>query len=144
MIPVDKIDGEVKAFDKILSAKATDKVGNRTENAVSPNEANSNIINSRLMIETVKPIVSEKITASVISGMENADATIYSGDIKFSFKAQDVDSGLASVDIKVNGDSIKESRTYASAETTVQTYDSPRWALCQMRWRIHNCGQCNR
>lgn len=123
VIPVDKIDGEVKAFDKILSAKATDKVGNETKNAVSPNEINSNIKNSRLMIETVAPIVSEKITASAISGAVNADATIYSGDIKFSFAAQDVDSGLSSVDIKVNGDSIKESRTYASAETTEQAYE---------------------
>lgn len=134
VIPVDKIDGEVKAFDKILSAKATDKVGNETENAVSPNEDNSNIKDSRLMIETVKPIVSEEITASVISGAENADATIYSGDIKFSLTAQDVDSGLSSVDITINGKGytdkniteypiIYTKKETTEAVTTKQTYE---------------------
>ena len=105
VIPTDEIVGENKVFDKVISATATDNVGNVTEHKVQPTEVNSNIKNSSLMIETVKPVISQ-IQDSILDSSVRSDGKTYSGDIKLEFTVQDKDAGLANVDIRINDVSI--------------------------------------
>ena len=105
VIPTDEIVGENKVFDKVISATATDNVDNVTEHKVQPTEVNSNIKSSSLMIETVKPVISQ-IQDSILDSSVRNDGKTYSGDIKLEFTAQDKDAGLANVDIRINDVSI--------------------------------------
>ena len=133
VIPTDEIVGENKVFDKVLSATATDNVGNVTEPEVKPTEVNSNIKSSNLMIETVKPIVSvtapepakDKNTATA----DNNDW--YKNDIDFTITAKDEDSGIGSVMVKINdqgiltdknGKAINEDFAKREAKTTVEKF----------------------
>lgn len=108
VIPTDEIVGENKVFDKVLSATATDNVGNVTEHKVQPTEVNSNIKSSNLMIETVKPIVSvtapESATNKNTATADNNDW--YKSDIDFTITAKDKDSGIGSVMVKINDQDI--------------------------------------
>lgn len=108
VIPTDEIVGENKVFDKVLSATATDNVGNVTEHKVQPTEVNSNIKSSNLMIETVKPIVSvtapESATNKNTATADNNDW--YKSDIDFTITAKDEDSGIGSVMVKINDQDI--------------------------------------
>lgn len=133
VIPTDEIVGENKVFDKVLSATATDNVGNVTEPEVKPTEVNSNIKSSNLMIETVKPIVSvtapepakDKNTATA----DNNDW--YKNDIDFTITAKDEDSGIGSVMVKINdqdiltdknGKAINEDFAKREAKTTEEKF----------------------
>lgn len=108
VIPTDEIVGENKVFDKVISATATDNVGNVTEHKVQPTEVNSNIKSSNLMIETVKPIVSvtapEPATNKNTATADNNDW--YKNDIDFTITAKDEDSGIGSVMVKINDQDI--------------------------------------
>jgi hypothetical protein len=112
ILPITDITSEAKYLDVLLSAVAIDNVGNITgkddENPngkpVSPNTTNSNILDSNLMIETVPPTID----------MESPDADYsadgknwYSDDIMFTVIARDEDSGIRSVEIKINGETIR-------------------------------------
>lgn len=106
VVPADEVTDGEKHFDVTISAKATDNVGNVTENFVKPSETNSNIKDSRLMIETVKPsIVNTACPAPATDKNTETGKTFedwYKEDIEMTFKALDTDSGLRSVVIKVN------------------------------------------
>lgn len=108
VIPTDEIVGENKVFDKVISATATDNVGNVTERKVQPTEVNSNIESSNLMIETVKPTVSvtvpEPATNKNTATADNNDW--YKSDIDFTITAKDKDSGIGSVMVKINDQDI--------------------------------------
>lgn len=95
-------------YEGTIKAEVIDNV-NRTSGRILATQKNANIGEDEsgyMMVENDKPIVSEIIT----DGPLNADVrkavvedkTIYSGDIKFSFSAQDTGSGLYCVDVKVN------------------------------------------
>ena len=108
VIPTDEIVGENKVFDKVISATATDNVGNVTADKVSPNTKNSNAKSSGLMIETVKPIVSvtapEPATNKNTATADNNDW--YKNDLDFTITAKDEDSGIGSVMVKINDQDI--------------------------------------
>ena len=133
VIPTDEIVGENKVFDKVLSATATDNVGNVTEHKVQPTEVNSNIKSSNLMIETVKPIVSvtapESATNKNTATADNNDW--YKSDIDFTITAKDEDSGIGSVMVKINdqdiltdknGKAINEDFAKREAKTTEEKF----------------------
>ena len=133
VIPTDEIVGENKVFDKVISATATDNVGNVTERKVQPTEVNSNIKSSSLMIETVKPIVSvtapESATNKNTATADNNDW--YKSDIDFTITAKDEDSGIGSVMVKINdqdiltdknGKAINEDFAKREAKTTEEKF----------------------
>ena len=111
ILPVTEITSEAKYLDVLLSALVIDNVGNITgkdaENPngkpVSPNTANSNILDSNLMIETIPPTIDIEFPDAVYS----ADGkNWYSDDVLFNITARDEDSGIRSVEIKINGETI--------------------------------------
>lgn len=108
VIPTDEIVGENKVFDKVLSATATDNVGNVTADKVSPNSKNSNAKSSGLMIETVDPTVYVTVPESAkdknTATADNNDW--YKSDIDFTITAKDEDSGIGSVMVKINDQDI--------------------------------------
>lgn len=92
-----------------IKAEVIDNV-NRTSGEILANQLNANIGKEEsgyMMIENDIPIVSEIIKDEPLNNdvrKEIVDGkTIYSGDIKFLFSAQDTGAGLYSVDVKVNG-----------------------------------------
>lgn len=97
-------------YEGTIKAEVIDNV-NRTSGKVLANQINSNIGTDEsgyVMIENDIPAVSPKIkdeplTPAVRKVALDDDKVIYSGDIKFSFDAQDIGSGLNTVDVKVNG-----------------------------------------
>lgn len=97
-------------YEGTIKAEVIDNV-NRTSGKVLANQINSNIGTDEsgyVMIEDDIPDVSPKIedkplTPAVRKVALDDDKVVYSGDIKFSFDAQDIGSGLNTVDVKVNG-----------------------------------------
>lgn len=107
-IPVGELYSGRMLFNGYLYATAEDNVGN----AISDNDKvrlkneKENSTSDELMIETIAPVVSDIKASGINDSVRNNEET-YSGDIRLEFTAQDTDSGLASVDIEVNGGSIK-------------------------------------
>lgn len=96
-------------YEGTIKAEVIDNV-NRTSGEILANQLNANIGKEEsgyMMIENDIPIVSEIIKDEPLNNdvrKEIVDGkTIYSGDIKFLFSAQDTGAGLYSVDVKVNG-----------------------------------------
>lgn len=102
-------------YEGTIKAEVIDNV-NRTSGKVLANQINSNIGTDEsgyVMIENDIPVVSpeikdEPLTSAVRKVLLDDDKVVYSGDIKFSFDAQDKGSGLNTVDVKVNGISYKK------------------------------------
>ncbi|MDR0852968.1 MAG: hypothetical protein LBN34_01195 [Clostridiales Family XIII bacterium] len=103
-----------------ISAVATDKVGNITgKDASKPegtpvfaDESNSDIKANGLMIENVKPTLSvdyENPRYKENSGLPTQKDWYY-GDIEFTIKTQDVNSGLRSVEVTINENSITKDK----------------------------------
>lgn len=106
-IPVNEVTDNALHFNKTISAVATDNVGNTTEKKVAPHEKNSDIKSSGLMIETVKPKISAPaITATdtnvTLESYTADDKTWYNTDVNFEVSVADADSGIRSVEIKIN------------------------------------------
>lgn len=94
-------------FNSKISVTAEDTVGNSA--SVEPESVNNG--KNHIMIETVKPKIQDLKDEGIVEECNREDG-IYRGDIKFSFSASDIsasdnDSGLYSVDVKINGKSIK-------------------------------------
>lgn len=92
----------------MLSAKATDNVGNTPKETTSPTTENSNIPNSGLMIETTKPDITVKYAeAAKDKNTNTADKNDwYNDDVEFNIAVADEESGLGSVEIKINDNEI--------------------------------------
>lgn len=106
-VPAEAIADETLHLNKMISAKATDNVGNVTEDFVYPNTTNSDTFStSNLMIETVKPTA--KITCATPAQNKNAyTATAgdwYADDTDFNISINDANSGIRSVSVTVNKD----------------------------------------
>lgn len=112
-LPEAKIDGENVFFNGTISATAVDNVGNSNTEI----DKNSDGTDRNLMIETVKPVISDISVTGINEGVREDDSKAnvnddktaeadsygtFSGDVKVTFKAQDADSGLASVSVKNN------------------------------------------
>lgn len=120
-IPKDAIDSEKCYFSAAISATATDNVDN-VSNSVNPTVENSGIKSNKLMIETIKPTIEENFTKPVY---KDGDKEWYDSDIDFSLTAKDDNSGLAKVEIKINGELIvNEVTNKAIDETTGKEIDN--------------------
>lgn len=139
------VDGEVY-FNGTISATAADNVGNAIAEPVTANKDNSNNDSGYLMIETVKPVISDISVTGINEGVRKDDSKAnvnddetadvnddktaeadsygtFSGDVKVTFKAQDADSGLASVSVKINEDAIKLESEDGEYEFTTEEFD---------------------
>lgn len=105
IVPTETITDETFRFNTVLSAIATDNVNNNTLNAVEPTTVNSDIANSKLMIENIMPTVD--ITYLSANNLQN-DKTQknnekwYNSDVEFVVTPSDIDSGLRKVVITIN------------------------------------------
>lgn len=125
VIPTDAITDETKHFDAVISAKATDNTGNTTQTAVEPNTENSNVKDSGLMIETIKPTIDVEFPEAV-TGKNNNTATAgdwYNSDVKFAITANDADAGLRNVLITINDKELVNDNLYASEKITSKEYE---------------------
>ena len=131
-VPTKDITDETVHFNKLLSAIATDNVGNNTDVAVEPTTVNSDIANSKLMIETKKPLIDVLVSVPANSkNNETADNNDwYASDIDFNIAISDTDSGIRRVSVKINGTDIttdKDNKNiadvfYKKNETTNLTF----------------------
>lgn len=110
----DILDGEEQLYlDKVIAAMVTDNVGNSSgQDAEHPDgnktlisEVNSNIKDSELMIETVKPVIDVAPDSSTIYTDSNNNLW-YDEDVDFTIVATDTDSGIRSIEVMINGQSI--------------------------------------
>ena len=125
VIPTDAITDETKHFDAVVSAKATDNTGNTTQTAVEPNTENSNVKDSGLMIETIKPTIDVEFPKAV-TGKNTNTATAgdwYNSDVKFAITANDADAGLRNVLITINDKELVNDNLYASEKITSKEYE---------------------
>lgn len=125
VIPTDAITDETKHFDAVISAKAIDNTGNTTQTAVEPNTENSNVKDSGLMIETIKPTIDVKFPEAV-TGKNANTATAgdwYNSDVKFAITANDADAGLRNVLITINDKELVNENLYASEKITSREYE---------------------
>lgn len=125
VIPTDAITDETKHFDAVISAKATDNTGNTTQTAVEPNTENSNVKDSGLMIETIKPTIDVEFPEAV-TGKNTNTATAgdwYNSDVKFAITANDADAGLRNVFITINDKEFVNDNLYASEKITSKEYE---------------------
>ncbi len=102
-------------FVGVLKAEVIDNVGRSSgrlfddaDNRVMATTINSNIGTDvgYIMLENKTPVdfeISSEAATTDVRSESVGDKTIYSGDIKFSFTAQDKDSGLNNVVVTMNG-----------------------------------------
>lgn len=133
-IPVEDIADNTLHFNKVISATATDNVGNITEKAVFPNTDNSNVVDSKLMIETIKPTI-DVAFASAADNKNSATADTndwYNSDVEFTVNVADANSGIKNSLIKINGTELVNEDYYnldtktETATYTVSTADAER------------------
>lgn len=120
-----KAQGKVY-LDKRIKASAADHVGNVSA-VCEMTTGNSNLESSRLMIETVKPVI--EVTASREDYVSENGSIFNSADTSFAVKAIDSDSGLSSVRIDINGTVLAEENfggreAVPAKEYTVSTADA--------------------
>lgn len=118
-------------FNKVLSAKAKDNVNNVTAEAVDPTTVNSDIKNSKLMLETVEPtveVIYPEATNKQNEKTQKSDEEWYNSDVEFTVTPSDVDSGLRNVTITINGKELVNENLYSaevhSKEYKVNTKDA--------------------
>lgn len=123
VLPVEEITGEDVYFDKKISASVTDQVGNVSEQ-VYPNTENSNMLNSGLMIETIKPVieVNKEDAASDVNEVTADENEWYGEAVDFNVNITDEQSGLYDTEITLNGQLMpKEER--AASDTKQTTFE---------------------
>lgn len=123
-VPTETITKNTR-LDVVLTAQVEDNVTNKSD--ITPiTTRNSNLENTSLMIETIDPII-DNISDAPVDSTTIKYNNIYSGDFKFSFDVTDSDSGIYSVDVKINGNSYQdypiEYYNLSSATTTKQHYE---------------------
>lgn len=130
VIPGEAITDNTMHFDKVISAKAVDFVGYETANFIEPNTSNSDIQNSGLMIETIKPTISVGCADAVQNkNSATADANDwYKEDVEFTVDVADADAGIRNVNISINDTTLVNEDLYAtevhSKQYKVKTSDS--------------------
>ena len=122
VIPVEDITDNTMHFDKVLSAKAIDFVGYETTTFVEPNTDNSDIQNSGLMIETIKPTIAVNC-AQVAQNKNPATADTndwYKDDVEFTIDVADADAGIRNVNISINDTVLVNEDLYSTEIHTKQ------------------------
>ena len=104
-IPVEDIADNTLHFNKTISATATDNVGNTTEVEVLPDTNNSNVEDSKLMIETIKPTIEVSCEdAADEKNTATADANDwYNNDVESTVDVADENAGIRNTYAKYNG-----------------------------------------
>ncbi len=108
----EKVLPQAKILDVDLSVVATDNVGNITgKNSanpkgvpVTPTNVNADLKSDKMMIETVNPVVDISYAEPVFTDSDKRKW--YSGNVQFTVTATDVDSGIRSIQIKLNNEEI--------------------------------------
>ncbi|MCI9292252.1 MAG: hypothetical protein HFF02_02990 [Erysipelotrichaceae bacterium] len=103
VLPVEELVDEKMHFDKNISFEVVDHVGNVSDK-ITPNENNSNIKNSNLMIETKRPNIAieyEKPNEGM-NKQTAAQGDWYANDVIFHVDVEDRDSGIQSIQVFVN------------------------------------------
>lgn len=104
-------------FVGVLKAEVIDNVGRSSgrlsddaDNRVMATTINSNIGDDKntgyIMLENTAPVefeINSEVATADVRSAKVGDKTIYSGDIRFSFTAQDKESGLNNVIVTING-----------------------------------------
>lgn len=124
-IPVEDIADNTLHFNKTISATATDNVGNTTEVEVLPNTENSNVEDSKLMIETIKPTI-EVTCADAADGKNTATADAndwYNNDVEFTVDVADEDAGIRNTLITINGKELVNVNYYNDNDTDTETHE---------------------
>ena len=119
-LPAETVLNEQKVYlDKKISATVTDNVGNQSEKTLVTT-ANSNVKNSNLMIETVKPIITSVLSAE---GYVGKNGIIYNNsDTGVSIKVEDKDSGIYNVKASVNNKELVNV-SYPDQKTVTESYE---------------------
>lgn len=119
-LPAETILNEQKVYlDKKISATVTDNVGNQSEKTLVTT-ANSNVKNSNLMIETVKPTITSVLSAE---GYVGKNGIIYNNsDTGVSIKVEDKDSGIYNVKASVNNKELVNV-SYPDQKTVTESYE---------------------
>lgn len=123
-IPADEVTDNAPHFNKTISAVATDNVGNTTKTPVFPNTDNSNAKSSGLMIETINPTIVVDYPEEPANQNEKT-ATAgewYNGDIDFAFDIKDNESGIRSVVISINGETLVD-KIYKENDTDIEEHE---------------------
>ena len=99
-LPADEVLNEEKVYlNTMIQASATDNVGNQSDKTLMTTE-NSNVKNSNLMIETVKPVITSVLSAE--GYMKGNGNVYYNGDTGFNIEVKDTDSGIYKVTVNIN------------------------------------------
>lgn len=119
-LPAETVLNEQKVYlDKKISATVTDNVGNQSEKTLVTT-ANSNVKNSNLMIETVKPTITSVLSAE---GYVGKNGIIYNNsDTGVSIKVEDKDSGIYNVKASVNNKELVNV-SYSDQKTVTESYE---------------------
>ena len=119
-LPAETVLNEQKVYlDKKISAIVTDNVGNQSEKTLVTT-ANSNVKNSNLMIETVKPTITSVLSAE---GYVGKNGIIYNNsDTGVSIKVEDKDSGIYNVKASVNNKELVNV-SYPDQKTVTKSYE---------------------
>lgn len=119
-LPAETVLNEQKVYlDKKISAIVTDNVGNQSEKTLVTT-ANSNVKNSNLMIETVKPTITSVLSAE---GYVGKNGIIYNNsDTGVSIKVEDKDSGIYNVKVSVNNKELVNV-SYPDQKTVTESYE---------------------
>lgn len=119
-LPAETVLNEQKVYlDKKISATVTDNVGNQSEKTLVTT-ANSNVKNSNLMIETVKPTITSVLSAE---GYVGKNGIIYNNsDTGVRIKVEDKDSGIYSVKASVNNKELVNV-SYPDQKTVTESYE---------------------
>ncbi len=115
------------AYQGVIKYKLSDSLGNETEYALVTTEiSNIDTEFSSIMIENnapkftnynteEKPVCISASPLNAETGKSNDD--IYNGEIKFTVGIQDTESGLYSVEVKINDNNCNVSDTYTDNDT---------------------------
>lgn len=119
-LPAESVLNEQKVYlDKKISAIVTDNVGNQSEKTLVTT-ANSNVKNSNLMIETVKPTITSVLSAE---GYVGKNGIIYNNsDTGVSIKVEDKDSGIYNVKASINNKELVNV-SYPDQKTVTESYE---------------------
>lgn len=124
VIPAEDITDNHMHFNKVISAKAKDFVGNEPETSISPTTVNSNIENSGLMIETIKPTIS-LYCAEAAQNKNSATADEndwYNEDVEFTVDVADADAGIRNVNISINNTPLVNEDLYTKEKVLSMQY----------------------
>ncbi len=107
-----------QVFSGDITAVATDRVQNTTEVPVHPTAVNSDIKNSKLMLEKVDPTANIQVSSGAVDRNPETqdDKDWYKENVVFDVTADDADSGIRNVVIAIN-DKILVDESFTNEES---------------------------